>query len=173
MKHARPDYDAIQPFPTKRPHIVKIDGETVDASEDKYLGKHMEPLIPDDEPVLLIRGQDMLALPTLDFYIKAASAGVRGGPPDRPAAWAPGAHRSVAARREGEAAGPARPGRDGMSGRYDALTYHPPLGAFLGPRCGRNPELDVWDGDDTPEDFERMSLEEAFDSGRYAPEEAA
>jgi hypothetical protein len=43
MKHARPDYD-----------------ERIQDSAG---------LIPDDEPVLLIRGQDVLALVMLDLYI--------------------------------------------------------------------------------------------------------
>ncbi len=43
MKHARPDYD-----------------ERIQDSAG---------LIPDDEPVLLIRGQDDLAIPMLDDYI--------------------------------------------------------------------------------------------------------
>lgn len=42
---------------------------------------------------------------------------------------------------------------------------------FLGPACGRNPELDPdpYD-DDVPEDWDRMTLEEAIDSGRYFAE---
>lgn len=46
MKHARPDYT-----------------ERIQDSAG---------LIPDDEPVLLVRGQDKLALRTLDFYIEAS-----------------------------------------------------------------------------------------------------
>lgn len=46
MKHARPDYT-----------------ERIQDSAG---------LIPDDEPVLLVRGQDKLALATLDFYIEAS-----------------------------------------------------------------------------------------------------
>lgn len=76
MRHLRADYNAIQPFPVKRPHIVKIDGETVDASELRYKGRHMEPLIPDDEPVLLLRGQDPAAAKAVRSYIRyAAEAG--------------------------------------------------------------------------------------------------
>lgn len=57
MRHCREDYEAIQPFPTRRPHYVKIDGETVLAG-DEHLGKHMDPIIPDDEPVFLLRAKD-------------------------------------------------------------------------------------------------------------------
>lgn len=46
MKHARSDYDE---------RIQDLAG-----------------LIPDDEPVLLIRGQDVCALPAIDAWIKAA-----------------------------------------------------------------------------------------------------
>lgn len=74
MKHLRTDYDAIQPFPVRRPHIVKIDGETVDANELRYLGRHMEPLIPDDEPVFLLRGQDPAAAKAVRSYIRYAQA---------------------------------------------------------------------------------------------------
>lgn len=59
MKHLRADYDAIQPFPTKRKHFVVIDGQKVEA-DDEHLGKHMDPIIPDDEPVFLIRSKDIV-----------------------------------------------------------------------------------------------------------------
>jgi hypothetical protein len=47
MRHARPDYDRIQ-----------------------------DPagLIPDDEPVILVRGQDACALAAMDAWIKAATS---------------------------------------------------------------------------------------------------
>lgn len=68
MIHARTDYDSIQPYPTKRPHTVRIDGEVVDADLPEHLGKHMDPIIPDDEPVFLLRGQDRLAGLITDQY---------------------------------------------------------------------------------------------------------
>lgn len=60
MRHLRKDYDAIQPFPTKRPHWVKVDGQTVEVYDD-HLGQHMDPVIPDDEPVFLLRAKDSSA----------------------------------------------------------------------------------------------------------------
>jgi hypothetical protein len=75
MRHLRSDYDAIQPFPVKRQHIVKIDGETVDANQGiEHLGKRMDPLIPDDEPVFLLRGQDPAAANAVRAYARLARA---------------------------------------------------------------------------------------------------
>jgi hypothetical protein len=63
MRHLRSDYDAVQPWPDKRPHIVRRrqDGQTVnlDESVDSTLG--IDPIIPADEPVFLLRGQDPAA----------------------------------------------------------------------------------------------------------------
>lgn len=58
MRHAREDYEAIQPFPTKRPHHVRVNGELV-MEQDVTLGVAMEPIIPDDEPVFIIRAKDV------------------------------------------------------------------------------------------------------------------
>lgn len=60
MKHLRDDYNAIQAYPTKRQHFVRINGETVKAG-DEHLGLHMDPIIPDDEPVFLLRAKDKTA----------------------------------------------------------------------------------------------------------------
>lgn len=67
MRHLRRDYEAIQPFPNKRPHWVKIDGKLVlaDSNNLDALGKHMDPLIPEDEPVFLLRGADPVAAVTV------------------------------------------------------------------------------------------------------------
>lgn len=76
MKHLRSDYDAIQPWPTKRPHIVKIDGAVVDVTEvqTEYLGKRMDPLIPADEPVFLLRAMDPAGAPTVLIWAEIAEA---------------------------------------------------------------------------------------------------
>lgn len=76
MRHARRDYDCIQPFPTKRSHWVKIDGKTVhtDAADERHVGKHMDPIIPEDEPVFLIRGQDVVAPGVLRYWADCAEA---------------------------------------------------------------------------------------------------
>lgn len=62
MRHARTDYEAIQPWPTKRPHTVKVDGITTFNIEVESMsemgGPRLEPIIPDDEPVFLIRAKD-------------------------------------------------------------------------------------------------------------------
>lgn len=58
MKHLRKDYDAIQPFPVKRPHHVKINDTLVMDLDKDWLESQAQPLIPDDEPVFLLRGQD-------------------------------------------------------------------------------------------------------------------
>lgn len=76
MIHARSDYDAIQPWPTKRLHIAKtIDGrtETMPSTWGKRDPEGMQPVIPDDEPVFLIRGQDLAAIPAAEAWCEAAS----------------------------------------------------------------------------------------------------
>ena len=81
MRHARLDYESIQPFPQKRPHIVKIDGKTKDVGDDiSSLGKHMDPIIPEDEPVFLIRAMDAAGPVTVRFW--ADETARRGGDPD-------------------------------------------------------------------------------------------
>lgn len=76
MKHARSDYDAIQPWPTKRPHICKdLTGRLIlDRDEADMLDASnvAGPIIPDDEPVFLVRGQDLAAIPTAEAWCKAA-----------------------------------------------------------------------------------------------------
>ena len=83
MIHARSDYNAIQPWPTKRAHIAKQNGNTVHVPIDEpgWAGidtevqlrqGRVQPIIPDDEPVLLIRGQDLAAIPAGEAWCKAA-----------------------------------------------------------------------------------------------------
>jgi hypothetical protein len=67
MRHAREDYEAIQPFPTKRPHHVRVDGDLVMDSE-LPLGVYMDPIIPDDEPVFLIRAKDIVGPETVRMW---------------------------------------------------------------------------------------------------------
>jgi hypothetical protein len=71
MRHARSDYDAIQPWPTKRPHIVKVDGVTIQLDSYDY-GVGAQPIIPDDEPVFLVRAQDAAAIHTMQAWCEAA-----------------------------------------------------------------------------------------------------
>lgn len=95
MRHLRADYDAIQPWPVKRPHIAKQDGRTVqvptddiDAEVQVKIGR-VQPLIPDDEPVFLLRGQDPAAHRAVLAY--AAFAEQEGAAPELVAAvrwWA-------------------------------------------------------------------------------------
>lgn len=54
MKHLRSDYDGIQPWPVKRPHVEKD--------------------IPDDEPVFLIRAKDPTAPQVVTFWADLAAA---------------------------------------------------------------------------------------------------
>lgn len=62
MLHARSDYDAIQPWPTKRPHHARIGGTVIlDLNPDRAEDDNLSPIIPDNEPVFLIRGHDPLA----------------------------------------------------------------------------------------------------------------
>lgn len=83
MRHARSDYDAIQPWPTKRAHNGKVVedeqfgtklylGLTDDALEQLGGEAGVEPIIPDDEPVFLIRGQDLAAIPAAEAWCVAA-----------------------------------------------------------------------------------------------------
>lgn len=66
MRHLRKDYEAIQPWPTKRPHIAKtVPGAGLNSTarietfnDDQAV---CTPLIPDDEPVFLLRCTDALA----------------------------------------------------------------------------------------------------------------
>lgn len=84
MRHARSDYDAIQPWPTKRAHYAKQNGNTVrcdptDSGGETDLAVQIQtgrigPIIPDDEPVFLIRGQDLAAIPAAEAWCEAAAA---------------------------------------------------------------------------------------------------
>ena len=75
MRHARADYDAIQPWPTKRPHYCKVDGEKrLLNGFEPGAADRAEPIIPDDEPVFLIRGQDRAAIPAAEAWCEAAEA---------------------------------------------------------------------------------------------------
>lgn len=88
MIHARSDYDCIQPWPTKRPPIAKQNGNTVlvpidepgwagtDAAAQLAMGR-VQPIIPDDEPVFLIRGQDLAAIPAALAWCEAAHERMR------------------------------------------------------------------------------------------------
>jgi hypothetical protein len=75
MKHARSDYACIQPWPTKRPHYGRdpVTGEkglySIEAT-----GEGLDPIIPEDEPVFLIRGQDLAAIPAAEAWCEAAEA---------------------------------------------------------------------------------------------------
>ncbi len=76
MRHLRSDYDAIQPWPVMRPHTARVDGVVTEGiSEDfvKAAGGEVQPLIPDDEPVFLIRGQDPAAPAAVRAWAKAAA----------------------------------------------------------------------------------------------------
>lgn len=68
MRHARSDYEAIQPWPTKRPHTVKQDGQVVfDATV--YRGDPpYDPIIPDDEPVFILRAKDVTAPEVVRYW---------------------------------------------------------------------------------------------------------
>lgn len=71
MRHCRTDYEAIQPWPTKRPHIAKQLGNTVEVPDESQgwdgvdaraqmdMGR-VQPLIPDDEPVFILRSMDVV-----------------------------------------------------------------------------------------------------------------
>lgn len=84
MRHARSDYDSIQPWPTKRPHIGRQNGVVVNVNpepgswseidaEVQVKNGNIGPIIPDDEPVFLIRGQDRAAIPAAEAWCEAAT----------------------------------------------------------------------------------------------------
>lgn len=88
MRHLRSDFDAIQPWPTKRPHIARgPDGPYV---VESVAGEVMaEPLIPDDEPVFLLRAKDPAAPMAVEIW--ATLVAKQGGDPelvDRVRRWA-------------------------------------------------------------------------------------
>ncbi len=83
MKHARSDYDCIQPWPTKRPHFARDEGgekalvpDEIPDEDLEYMAAKgtIQPIIPDDEPVFLIRGQDLAAIPAAEAWCEAAAA---------------------------------------------------------------------------------------------------
>lgn len=70
MRHCRSDYEAIQPWPIKRPHHVKIDGGLttigdVPLNDPAFVAAvergTITPIIPDDEPVFILRAKDRTA----------------------------------------------------------------------------------------------------------------
>lgn len=77
MRHCREDYEAIQPWPTKRPHFAK------DALDKTFLvpdemadNDALNPIIPEDEPVFVIRAQDAVGPEVVRYWADtAASAG--------------------------------------------------------------------------------------------------
>lgn len=71
MKHARSDYDCIQPWPTKRPHTAKLDGVT-HTNISKMDEVDVTPIIPDDEPVFLIRAQDLVGPDVVEYWANRA-----------------------------------------------------------------------------------------------------
>lgn len=72
MKHARSDYDAIQPWPMQRPHVVRIDGRVTLLDDGIEPGDDAQPIIPEDEPVALLRGQDPIAWQAVEAYCDIA-----------------------------------------------------------------------------------------------------
>ena len=76
MIHARSDYDSVQPWPTKRPHIVRDEGGEVDVLPDGVdpAEAGCGPVIPDDEPVALLRGQDPIAWRAVEAYCDLAES---------------------------------------------------------------------------------------------------
>jgi hypothetical protein len=69
MHHARSDYNCIQPWPTKREHTARSkDTGRVHSGIPESDAEFAAPIIPDDEPVLLLRAQDVCAAPTLRHY---------------------------------------------------------------------------------------------------------
>lgn len=85
MRHCREDYEAIQPWPTKRPHHVKdgvvgvilnydVEAEDAAARQAGYDGdpRNIQPLIPDDEPVFLIRAQDVVGPAVVNEWARLA-----------------------------------------------------------------------------------------------------
>lgn len=80
MKHARKDYEAIQPWPTKRPHfardpeagVVLFDAPSIDEAA-------IEPIIPEDEPVFILRAKDISAPDVVRYWCDRQEA--LGGDP--------------------------------------------------------------------------------------------
>lgn len=68
MRHARSDYEAIQPWPTKRPHHVKQNGVLAMDVPPEMTGY---PIIPDDEPVFILRAKDITAPAIVRLWCQA------------------------------------------------------------------------------------------------------
>lgn len=67
MKHCRTDYEAIQPWPTKRPHHADVAGErSLDVPESIW--GDADPIIPDDEPVFILRAKDITAPEVVRYW---------------------------------------------------------------------------------------------------------
>ena len=101
MRHLRKDYDAIQPWPTKRPHLIREYDEdggsaVVDATEwpEDHIGESFSigfaaPIIPDDEPVFLLRAHDPVAAEVVRTWADLAeTAGTDLETCDRVRKWA-------------------------------------------------------------------------------------
>jgi hypothetical protein len=89
--HLRKDYDAIQPWPVHRPHIAKVAGELRAGITDgaALVEGIIEPIIPDDEPVFLLRATDPVAAHTVRFWaMEALAAGADLTLCERVRAWA-------------------------------------------------------------------------------------
>lgn len=89
MRHSRSDYESIQPWPTKRPHIAKLDGTVIELDIDAVEPLGLEELIPDDEPVFVLRAKDGSAPEVVEFW--ASLNREHGADPelcDRAAEWA-------------------------------------------------------------------------------------
>lgn len=83
MRHLRSDYDAIQPWPIKRTHLMRAKsngmvGQVHPCDDEKMAA--CDPIIPDDEPVFLLRGQDPSAGPAVRAWADDVEA--RGGNPE-------------------------------------------------------------------------------------------
>jgi hypothetical protein len=86
MRHCRTDYEAIQPWPTKRPHYLRQKGQNVLAPTGDSWSEadvHAQittgsagPIIPDDEPVFVLRSKDIIGPATVrDWCDNAESVG--------------------------------------------------------------------------------------------------
>jgi hypothetical protein len=85
MRHLRSDYDAIQPWPVKRPHI----GKDASGKTHECKAEDAAPIIPDDEPVFLLRANDPVAAHTVrDWANRAQSHGADQHLVSRVLAWA-------------------------------------------------------------------------------------
>ncbi len=56
MRHCRTDYEAIQPWPTARRRFAKVAGVVEEAP---LAFPEVQPIIPDDEPVFVLRSADV------------------------------------------------------------------------------------------------------------------